>query len=116
MNFKEALRIKNGDILYTHAGEKVVVSGWQQIFDNPCIKNDLYFNCIDTSFRSLRYRYDELCGFELCDEDKMFIDWYKNNDLLSEDMILQLKSAFLHGFECGYTHKIKYNTHEQLQK
>lgn len=115
MTFKEALRIKIGNILYTHSGEKVVISGWHQKFDNPCIKDDLYFDCVDSMMNTYSYRYDELCGFELCDEDKMFISWYQNSNI-SDDIVLELKSAFLYGFHCGHSHKMKYNSQEQLQK
>lgn len=116
MTFEEALKIKNKDILYTHSGDKVVIYGWHQKFNNPCIKDDLYFTCIDSMMNTIIYRYDELCGYELCDEDKMFINWLKNNAIINDYDIPQLKQAFLYGFHCGHSHKMKYNSQEQLQK
>ena len=116
MTFKEALRIRTKDILYTHSGEKVTICGWQHNFDNPCVKDDLYFTCVDSMMNTVRYRYNELCGFELCDEDKMFIDWYEKSNIRNIDAVPELKSAFLHGFRCGHSHKMKYNSQEQLQK
>jgi hypothetical protein len=116
MKFEEALRIKNGDILYTHSGNIVVVHGWHQNFDNSCVKDDLYFHCINSMLIATNYRYDELCGPELCDEDKMFIDWCNKNDIIEDDNISQLKSSFLHGFYCGSSHKMRNKSEEQLQK
>jgi hypothetical protein len=116
MKFEEALRLKIGDKIYTHSGETVVVSGWSKKFDNPCISDDLYFTCIDTSLNTIQYRYDELCGPELCDEDKMFIEWYHNESPQNENMISYLKSAFMKGFQCGYSHKQRISCEDQLQK
>lgn len=116
MNFQEALRINVGDKVYTHSGEIVVISGWHQNFDNPCVKDDLYFHCVETSLRSVIYRYNELCGPELCDEDKMFIEWYSNKHPKDESMIPYLKSAFMKGFQCGYSHKQNISYQDQLQK
>jgi hypothetical protein len=116
MTFKEALRIKIGDRIYTHSGEVVVITGWYHNFENTCVKDDFYFHCIDTSFRSIKYRYNELCGTELCDEDKMFIEWYSNESQKNESMIPYLKSAFMNGFQCGYSHKQHTSCADQLQK
>ena len=116
MNFQEAIRVKVGDKIYTHSGEIVVISGWHQNFDNPCINDDLYFYCIDTGLNTIKYRYDELCGPELCDEDKMFAEWYSNESPKNEHMIPHLKSAFMKGFQCGYTHKQLTSYEDQLQK
>lgn len=116
MTFKEALKVKTGDILYTHAGERVVVSGWHQNFDDPCVLDDFYFHCINTALQSNDYRYDELCGPELCDEDRMFADWYIKNIMINDSNISHLKSAFLYGFHCGYSHKMRSKSEEQLQK
>lgn len=115
MTFDEALRIKLGHIIYTHTGDTVVVAGWNQKFENPCINDDLYFTCIDSMLNAKQYRYNELCGPELCDEDKMFIEWYKNNNIDSTD-ISELKSAFMAGFSNGYSHKQKVRSEDQLQK
>lgn len=116
MNFQEALRLKTGDKVYTHLGKIVVISGWHQNFENPCIKDDLYFHCIDTSLNSMQYRYDELCGPELCDEDKIFIEWYINNGPKNEDMLPYLKASFMEGFKHGYSHKQRMLSQDQLQK
>ena len=116
MTLNEALRIKTGDKIYTHLGEIVVVSGWNHKFDNPCIKDDLYLSCIDSMFNVKQYRYNELCGPELCDEDKMFIEWYSNESLKNENIIPYLKSAFTKGFQCGYSHKQHTLWADQLQK
>ena len=116
MTFKEALRIKYKDILYTHSGDRVVISGWHQNFDNPCISDDLYFHCINTGLQTVYYRYNELCGPELCDEDKMFINWLENTEISDIELIIKFKSAFLHGFHCGFSHKMRNKSEEQLQK
>ena len=115
MTFEEASRIKIGDKIYTHAGDIVVVSGWHQNFENPCKNDELYFLCIDSMFNTVKYRYNELCGPELCDEDKMFIDWIQSIEILKSD-IHTLKEAFMSGFSCGYSHKQKDRSQEQLQK
>jgi predicted lipase len=117
MIFDEAIRLTSniGSPVYTHSGEVVVISGWNQKFDNPCITDDLYFSCIDSMFNVKRYRYNELCGPELCDEDKMFIDWLQNKKTLKSDIPL-LKEAFMSGFSKGYSHKQKTKSQEQLQK
>lgn len=116
MTFEEALRIRTGDKIYTHCGKIVVISGFVQSFEDPCVKDDLYFYCIDTSFKRLKYRYDELCGPELCDEDKMFIDWYSKYTPKNDDIIPYLKKAFMQGFQCGFSHKQKAWSQDQLQK
>jgi hypothetical protein len=116
MTFEEALRTKTGDILYTHLGDRVVISGWHQNFENPCVKDDLYFYCVDTTLQTIKYRYDELCGPELCDEDTMFINWCSKNKIKNSYNISQLKSAFLYGFHCGNSHKMREKIEEQLQK
>jgi hypothetical protein len=115
MIFKEALRIKIGDKIYTHSGDIVVISGWHQNFENSCIKDDFYFICIDSMFNTIKYRYNELCGPELCDEDKMFIDWLQNQNIMKSDIPL-LKEAFMSGFSSGYSHKQKVRSEDQLQK
>lgn len=116
MTFKEALRIKIRDKIYTHSGDIVVISGWYQNFENSCIHDDLYFICIDSMFNTIKYRYNELCGPELCDEDKMFIDWLQNASESNIDNIPLLKQAFMSGFSRGYSHKQKIRSEEQLQK
>lgn len=116
MTFKEALRVKIGDKIYTHSGNIVVVSGWYQNFENSYVNDDFYFVCIDSMFNTIKYRYNELCGPELCDEDKMFIDWIQNNSILNTDHIPLLKQAFMSGFSRGYSHKQKIRSEEQLQK
>lgn len=116
MTFEEAQRLKPGDRIFTHSGDIVVISGWHHNFENPCVTDDLYFHCVDTSFRSTQYRYDELCGPELCDEDKMFIEWYNKNCPENYDMIPLLKKAFMGGFNFGFSHKHKILSENQLQK
>jgi hypothetical protein len=116
MNFKEALRLNIGDRVYAHSGEILIISGWHQNFENHCINDDLYFNCVDTALNSVQYRYDELCGLELCDEDKMFIEWYSNKCPKNDHIIQYLKSAFMRGFQCGYSHKKRVSCEDQLQK
>jgi len=115
MTFKEALRLKEGDSVFTHCGNRVVISGWYQNFENPCINDDLYFLCIDSMFNTIKYRYNELCGVELCDEDKMFIDWLQSGYKIKTDIPL-LKEAFMSGFSNGYSHKQKVRSEDQLQK
>ncbi len=115
MTFEEAVRLKIGDKIYNHFGEIMVISGWHQNFENPCKNDDLYFLCVDSMFNTVKYRYNELCGPELCDEDKMFIDWLQNNSILNSNIPL-LKEAFMSGFSCGYSHKQKARSQEQLQK
>lgn len=115
MTFKEALRVRIGDKIYTHSGEIVVISGWYQNFENPCKNDDLYLLCVDSMFNTVKYRYNELCGPELCDEDKMFIDWLQNQNIMNSDIPL-LKEAFMSGFSSGYSHKQKVRSEDQLQK
>jgi len=117
MTFKEASRLiyNIGSIVYTHTGEPLVINGWRHSFENPCVKDDLYFSCVDSMFNVKDYRYNELCGPELCDEDKMFIEWYDNNQINSDDIPI-LKSAFMAGFSYGYSHKQRSRSEDQLQK
>lgn len=116
MTFDEAVRLRLGDRVYTHSGNTVVIVEWHQSFDNPCVRDDLYFRCVDTQLNTVSYRYNELCGPELCDEDKMFIDWLQGNDAVKTENIPLLKQAFMSGFSCGFSHKLKITTQEQLQK
>ncbi len=118
MTFKEASRLiyNIGTIIYTHIGEPVVISGWRQSFENPNIKDDLYFVCVDSMFNTKEYRYNELCGPELCDEDKIFIDWLQNSNEANIDNIPLLKEAFMAGFSSGYSHKQRVRSEDQLQK
>lgn len=116
MRFKEALRLRVGDKIYSHSGNIVVISGWYQNFDNPCANDDFYFVCVDSMFNTIKYRYNEVCGTELCDEDKMFIEWYSNESPKNESIIPHLKSAFMKGFQCGYSHKQHTSWADQLQK
>lgn len=116
MTFEEAVRLKINDTVYTHCGDSVVIKGWRQSFTNPCVKDDLFFDCVDTQLNKLSYKYDQLCGLELCDEDKMFIDWYTNESSKNESIITYLKSAFMNGFQCGYSHKQHTSCEDQLQK
>ena len=117
MTFEEAIKLTSnmGASIYTYSGDIVVISGWYQNFENPCIKDDLYFLCVDSMFNTVKYRYNELCGPELCDEDKIFIDWLQNKETLKSDIPL-LKEAFMSGFSSGYSHKQKTKSQEQLQK
>ena len=118
MTFNEAIRLTSnvGSPVYTHSGEVVVISGWNQKFDDPCIKDDLYFTCVDSMLNTRQYRYNELCGPELCDEDKMFIDWLQSGNKIETDNIPLLKQAFMSGFSNGYSHKQKARSEDQLQK
>jgi hypothetical protein len=116
MTFNEAVRLKIGDKIYNHFGEIMVISGWHQNFENPCKNDDLYFLCVDSMFNTVKYRYNELCGPELCDEDKMFIDWLQNNENIETDNLTLLKAAFMSGFSNGYSHKQKVRSEDQLQK
>lgn len=116
MTFEEALRVKIKDTLYTHDGSLICITGWTHKLDNPCLNDELYFFGLDENMKSVHFRYDHFCGPELCDEDKMFIEWYKNNSQNSEFMITYLKSAFMKGFQCGYSHKQRISCEDQLQK
>ena len=117
MTFEEAIKLTSnmGASIYTHGGDIVVVSGWHQNFENLCVKDDLYFLCVDSMFNTVKYRYNELCGPELCDEDKMFIDWLQSQNIMKSDIPL-LKEAFMSGFSNGYSHKQKVRSEDQLQK
>jgi hypothetical protein len=114
MTINEAIRLTShmGSIIYTHAGEPVVISGWRQSFEDY---HDFYFTGVDSMFNIKEYRYNELCGPELCDEDKMFIDWLQNKETLKSNISL-LKEAFMSGFSHGYSHKQKVRSEDQLQK
>ena len=111
MLFKDAIRVKNGDILYTHTGERVVVSGHYHNLDDKCVNDDLYIICVNSMFQTMHIRYNELCGPELCDEDKMFINWYSSTKMEST-----IKEAFMAGFSYGFSHKRKIQSDEELQK
>jgi hypothetical protein len=117
MTFEEAIKLMSnmGASIYTHSGDIVVISGWHQNFENLCVEDDLYFLCVDSMFNTVKYRYNELCGPELCDEDKMFIDWLQNQNIMKSDIPL-LKEAFMSGFSNGYSHKQKVRSEDQLQK
>jgi hypothetical protein len=117
MTFEEATRLISnmGASIYTHSGDIVVISGWYQNFENPCKNDDLYFICVDSMLNTLKYRYNKLCGPELCDEDKIFIDWLQNNDVKTDNISL-LKEAFMSGFSNGCSHKQKARSEDQLQK
>lgn len=57
---------------------------------------------------------------ELCDEEKSFNEWFKENNSLiydSFDVTLEIyKNIYMQGYAAGFSYKQQYNAMEQLQK
>jgi|688.fasta_scaffold05125_50 hypothetical protein len=57
---------------------------------------------------------------ELCDEEKSFNEWFKENNSLiydSFDVTLEIyKNIYMQGYAAGFQSKLKYSSEEHLQK
>jgi hypothetical protein len=57
---------------------------------------------------------------ELCDEEKSFNEWFKENNSLIYDLFdvtLEIyKNIYMQGYAAGFSYKQQYNAMEQLQK
>jgi hypothetical protein len=57
---------------------------------------------------------------ELCDEEKSFNDWFKNNHSLIYGVfgntLEAYKKVYMIGYAAGFHSKLKYSSEEQLQK
>lgn len=57
---------------------------------------------------------------ELCDEEKSFNEWFKENGSLiyyAADVAVEMyKHIYMQGYAAGFQSKLKYSSEEQLQK
>jgi hypothetical protein len=56
---------------------------------------------------------------ELCDEEKSFNEWFKENKLMYEiygDTSELYKKIYMQGYAAGFQAKLKYSSEESLQK
>ena len=125
MTLKQALGIITGDVVHDIGGRTLKVGNYTISFEKGEPIN-AYFTCIDINDPtwSFSYSYNEIYqNFEdLCDEDKSFIEWIRNEGkkqfvgYMYNHEIKELRDPFVAGFVSGFKYRKQTSAQEQLQK
>lgn len=117
MRLDQAQQIKVGQKLHNSLLDEVVVTS---IF-SPSDSDIILFGTIDTRLHKESYSFEDLYYNleEICDEERSFISWVKENRefiLDNEESFRAMKKAYMAGFGNGFAHKQTYTYEEQMQK
>jgi hypothetical protein len=118
MIFEQAQQIKMGQKLYNSFLDEVVVTS---IFSPSDTGNIILFGTVDTRLHKESYSFEDLYYDleEICDEERSFINWAKENRefiLDHEESFKAMKKAYICGFGNGFAYKKTCLYEEQMQK
>lgn len=121
ISIKQALDIRDGQYVHNYCGRNLKVHSYAVQYEKGQLTN-VEFGCIDINTNErFMYSYDEIYQNldDLSDEQKLFLEWLRQDDdciHLSIEEIKSMEKAFMNGFSNGYSYKYKKLAEEQLQK
>lgn len=120
MDFEKAIVLKTGQIVKNCFGEKFVVYkvDYSINFDNK--QKQCYVQTIDSRTNKTWLSYNDiyLDNDDICDEEKYFLNWIKDNEEYvreNYDYLDILRFCFLQGFSKGYDYN-KCTFKEMMEK
>jgi hypothetical protein len=118
MRLEQAQQVKVGQKLHNALLEEVVVTS---IFSPSDAGDVILFGTVNTRLHKESYSFEDLYHDleEVCDEERSFISWAKENReflLDNEESFRAIKKAYMAGFGNGFAHKQSYTYEEQMQK
>ena len=115
MRLDQAMKLNVGDKVVNCFMDELIISK----IDNIYYPKPPVFIALDTRLQKHYLWFDEIYHPDLadiCDEEKSFIMWAKDNrEFIGENTRL-LKTVYMQGFAMGFEFKRAINAQEQLQK
>lgn len=118
MRLEQARQIKMGQKLHNALLEEVVVTS---IFSPSDAGDVILFGTINTRLHKESYSFEDLYHDleEVCDEERSFISWAKENRefiLDNEESFKVIKKAYMSGFGNGFAYRQQLSYEAQMQK
>lgn len=115
MRLDQAMKLNVGDKVVNCFMDELIISK----IDNSYDPKPPVFIALDSELQKHYLWFDEIYHPDLadiCDEEKSFIMWAKDNrEFIGENTRL-LKTVYMQGFAIGFEFKRAINAQEQLQK
>ena len=115
MRLDQAMKLNIGDKVVNCFIDELIISK----IDNSYDPKPPVFIALDSELQKHYLWFDEIYHPDLadiCDEEKSFIMWAKDNREFVGENFRLLKTVYMQGFAMGFEHK-KYLTHtEHMQK
>ena len=115
MRLDLAMGLKVGDKIVNVFMDELVISAIDHSYDpKPPV-----FIALDTMLQKHYYWFDDIYYPDLsdiCDEEKSFVLWAKDNRQLVGENSRLLKIVYMQGFSMGFEHKRQTSYEEQMQK
>jgi hypothetical protein len=115
MRLDLAMGLKVGDKIVNVFMDELVISKIDHTYDpKPPV-----FIAVDTMLQNHYLWFDDMYYpdlSDLCDEEKSFVLWAKDNKQFIGENSRLLKSVYMQGFAMGFEHKKQISHEEQMQK
>jgi hypothetical protein len=115
MRLDLAMGLKVGDKIVNVFMDELVISKIDHTYDpKPPV-----FIAVDTMLQNHYLWFDDMYYpdlSDLCDEEKSFVLWAKDNRQFIGENSRLLKTVYMQGFAMGFEHKKKISHEEQMQK
>ena len=115
MRLDLAMGLKVGDKIVNVFMDELVISQIEHNYDpKPPV-----FIALDTRLQKHYLWFDEIYHPDLediCDEEKSFILWAKDNKQLIGENSRLAKEIYMQGYAMGFNSKLQYSYEEQMQK
>ena len=115
MRLDLAMGLKVGDKVVNVFMDELVISKIDHTYDpKPPV-----FIAVDTMLQNHYLWFDDMYYpdlSDLCDEEKSFVLWAKDNKQFIGENSRLLKTVYMQGFAMGFEHKKKISHEEQMQK
>ena len=115
MRLDLAMGLKVGDKIVNVFMDELVISKIDHTYDpKPPV-----FIAVDTMLQNHYLWFDDMYYpdlSDLCDEEKCFVLWAKDNRQFIGENSRLLKTVYMQGFAMGFEHKKKISHEEQMQK
>jgi hypothetical protein len=115
MRLDLAMGLKVGDRVVNVFMDELVISSIDHSYDpKPPV-----FIALDTMLQKHYLWFDDMYYPDLsdiCDEEKSFVLWAKDNKQLVGENSRLLKTVYMQGFAMGFDHKKKISHEEAMQK
>jgi hypothetical protein len=115
MRLDLAMGLKVGDKIVNVFMDELVISE----IDHSYYQRPPVFIALDTMLQKHYYWFDDIYYPDLsdiCDEEKSFVLWAKDNRQLVGENSRLLKTVYMQGFSMGFEHKRRISYEEAMQK
>lgn len=115
MRLDLAMELKIRDRVVNVFMDELIISA----IDNSYAQKPPVFIALDSRLQKHYYCFDDIYYPDLsniCDEEKSFILWAKNNRQFIGENSRLLKTVYMQGFAMGFEHKRQTSYEEQMQK